>query len=64
MQRLAVRVLLLASRYVLAAATDEMPAAAATVAGPRRPAVRSLRDPLTRPRRLPATYRGFAAVGA
>src|SRR6185436_748797 len=63
MQRLAVQILLLASRFVLGDETDPTRttagAARATVAARRRPPVRTLREPGTRASRAPATCRAF-----
>ena len=63
MRRLAVKFLLMASRFVLEGETDatQTPTsgAAARVAAPRRPAVRTLREPRTRASRAPATCRAF-----
>lgn len=65
MHRLAVKFLLMASRFVLDGATDATQTstsdAASKVAAPRRPPVRTLREPRTRASRAPATCRAFAA---
>jgi hypothetical protein len=55
MRRLAVKCLLLASRYVLAGTTVATPGGAVQ----RRPATRILREPWTRARRALAGQRAF-----